>query len=149
MFPNAKPSEVIAVLATIDPISQGAGTAVSGWVAIADFYHIMAVIDLGVMTATSTVDAKFQQATTSGGAGAKDISPAKSITQLLAAGGNNRQVLLSIRGQELDVANSFNYVQLSVTVAAAASVISAVLLGVNPRFAIASDFNQAGVAQVV
>ena len=45
-------------------------------------------------------------------------------------------------------ANNFSYVRLSLTVGTAASVISATLLGLNPRYATAETFNQAAVAQI-
>lgn len=148
MNPNSRASENIAVLATLDPVSQGAATVTTGWVDARKFQQILAVIGVGVMTATSTVDAKLQQATTAGGAGAKDIA-AKAITQLLAAGGNNRQVEIDLREEALDVNGGFCFVRLSVTVAAAASLIHAQLFGVFPRNGLASDANQAGVVQIV
>lgn len=148
MLPNAKISEQAAVLATIDPISQGVGTAVSGWISAANFERFLATIDVGVFGASATIDAKLQQATSSGGAGAKDIT-GKAITQLLAAGGNNRQALINLRAAELDLANAFNYFQLSVTVGTAATLIAASVLGGIAKNMPASALNQAGVAQIV
>lgn len=148
MFSNAKPSERIALLATLDPVSQGAATVTTGWVSCADAFNFLAVIGVGAMTATSTVDAKIQQATDSGGTGAKDVT-GKAITQLLAAAGNNRQVFINFKAADLDVSNAFNYVRLSVTVAAAASLLHAQLWAFDTRFLDAATFNQAGVAQNV
>ena len=148
MNPNIKFAERTAIAATIDPVSQGAGTVTTGWVSMGNFNSICAVIDVGVMTGGSTVDAKLQQATDSGGTGAKDIS-GKSIAQLLAAGGNNRQVIIEARDTEMDVNNGFAFVRLSITVGAAASLLQATLLGTNPIFVPGSSFNQAGVAQIV
>jgi hypothetical protein len=148
MTPNAKPSEHLAVLATIDPSSSSAAQN-TGWVNAGNFFAYMALIDVGAMTATGTVDAKFQQAVDGSGTSVKDISPAKAITQLLAAGGNNRQVILNMKAADLDVANGFSFIRLNVTAATAASLVSAVLLGAFPRYEDAAQFNQAGVAQVV
>jgi len=89
MNPNIKFAERTAVAATIDPVSQGAGTVTTGWVPMGNFNSVCALLGVGVMSAGSTVDAKLQQATDSSGTGAKDIT-GKAITQLLAAGGNNR-----------------------------------------------------------
>lgn len=148
MTPNALASELLAILATIDPVSQGAGAVSTGWLNAGKFAEILAIIDAGVMTATGTIDAKFQQASDSGGTGVKDVT-AKAITQLLAAGGNNRQAVINLRPEQLDVNNGFNWVRLTVTVTTAASLISAMVLGVWPRSGTASDANQAGVAQIV
>lgn len=148
MFPNAKSSELVAVLATLDPVSQAAATVTTGWIDFSKFHTLLAVLQTGVMGAAATVDAKIQQATSSGGAGAKDVA-GRAITQVVKASGDNKQVLISVRDNDCDVANGFSYVRLSVTVGTAASLIAAMVLGLNPRFADASAFNQAGVVQNV
>ncbi|HMW65220.1 MAG TPA: hypothetical protein PKE11_15385, partial [Accumulibacter sp.] len=84
--------------------------------------------------AAATVDAKIQQATDVSGTGAKDLSPGKSITQIVKATGDNKQALLDFRAQDLDAANGFNYVRVSLTVGAAASIVGALLYGGSPRF---------------
>lgn len=147
MLPNNKISEAQAVLANIAPISQGVGTAVSGWVSIKNAQMILAIISVGVFGASATVDAKFQQATSAAGAGAKDVT-GKAITQLLAAGGNNRLAEINVRPQDLDTNGGFSFVQLSVTVGTAATLISAEVLA-STRYLPASDLNSAAVAQIV
>ena len=148
MLSYAKISEQAAVLATIDPISQGVGTVTTGWISVLHFERFQAMVDVGVFGASATVDAKLQQATTSGGANAKDIT-GKAIAQLLAAGGNNRQALINLRVQELDINNGFNYFRLSITVGTAATLIMGNVLGGVVTEGSASTYNQAGVAQIV
>ena len=149
MFPmNVKASEQVAVLGTVNPSAQAAGAAVTGWVSAANFNKFLALISVGTFGSSATVDAKIQQATDSSGTGAKDIT-GKALTQLLAAGGNNVQAEINLDAQDLDVNGGFSYIQLSVTVGTAATGTSAVLLGFNPRFAPASDFNPTSVAQIV
>jgi hypothetical protein len=63
MFPNAKGSERLAVLASIDPSNQAAGVAASAWVALNAHHTLLAMIETGAMANGSTVDAKLQQAT--------------------------------------------------------------------------------------
>ena len=148
MTPNAKPSEHLALLATIDPVSSS-GANNSGWVDMKNWHAMLAVIGVGAMTATGTVDAKLQQASDSSGTGAKDIT-GKAITQLLAAGGNNRQAMINVRATDLDTLNGFEFVRLVITAATAASLLRGDLYGHYPRFEPAdSGYNQAGVAQVV
>lgn len=148
MTPNARPSEHVSLLATLDAASQGAGTISTGYVDIKNFHALRAKITVGVMTATSTVDAKLQQATTSAGAGVKDVT-GKAITQLLAAGGNNRQAIINLKAADLDTEGGFEFVRLTITVAAAASLAYGEIEGFYPRFEDAAAFNQAGVVQVV
>ena len=146
MYLNQKPSESLALLATLDPASQAAGTVTTGWVDAGQFFSLMAILKAGVFGASGTVDAKLQQATDSAGTGAKDVT-GKAITQLVAAGGNNRQAIINIKAADLDVEGGFRYVRLSVTVGTAATLIDAVVWGCMPRMVPVT--NQAGVAQVV
>lgn len=148
MFANAKQSEVSAVLATIDPVSQAAGTVTTGWVSAANFERFMATVQTGVLGASATVDAKLQQATDSSGTSAKDVT-GKAITQIVKASGDNKQALINLASNELDVSGGFGYFRLSITVGTAASLIAAKVDGVVPRFAPGSDFNQSAVVQVV
>jgi len=102
---------------------------------------------VGEMQATSTVDAKLEQATDGSGTGAKDIS-GKSITQLTAAGSDDdKQVIINCRDDELDVANSFTHVRLSITTATAASDSAGLILGHDSRYSPETDL--ASVDEVV
>lgn len=145
---NHKMSEKAAVLAVISPVSQAAGTAVSGWVSARDFHRLMALIETGVLGASATVDAKLQQAQDSSGTGAKDISSAHAITQIVKASGDNKQAIIDLDVSQLDANNGFAYVQLSVTVGTAASLIAATLFGFHAGFEPASASNPASVVQV-
>jgi hypothetical protein len=144
---NAKGTEVLALLATINPISQGVGTANSGWVSMADMRRLLALVNTGVLGAGATVDSKLQQAKDAAGTGAKDIA-GKAIVQIVKATGDNKQALINVKGSDLDVAGGFGFVQLSITVGTAASQVSGALLGI-PVYGPASSFNQAAVVQVV
>ena len=148
MYPNSKASEMLAVLATIDPATQAAGTVSTGWVSVANYLGFLALVQTGVLGTSATVDAKLQQALDSAGTGAKDIS-GKAITQIVKATGDNKQALVNVKPEELDTVNGFGFVRVTVTVGVAASITSAQLLGVNPRYAPADVGNQAAVVQVI
>ena len=148
MFTNSKASEMLAILATIDPASQSAGTATTGWVSVANHHGLLAVVQTGVLGTLATVDAKLQQATDSTGAGAKDVA-GRAITQIVKATGDNKQALINLKPEELDTINGFGFVRVALTVGVAASITGAQLLGVNPRFAPADSGNQAAVVQVI
>lgn len=133
MNPNIKPSDQVALLAVKDPVSQAAATVTSGWLSMANVQAILAVIQTGVLGTAATVDAKLRQATSSAGAGAKDIT-GKAITQLVKADNDNDQVMINCRSDELDVDGGFTHVELSITVGTAASIISAAVWGFYPRY---------------
>lgn len=143
--PLLKPSDRVVLLAAINP--QSATTVQSsGWVAMDLYESLLAEIRVGTISSSGTVDAKLQQATSSGGAGAKDIT-GKSITQLTQAGSNsNSQAFINVTAGDLDSANGFNYVQLSITPATAAALITGALYGFDAKFAGA---NATSVVQVV
>ena len=149
MFSNAKGSELLSILATLDPGNQAPGVANTGWVPLSTHHGLLALVQTGALATGATVDAKLQQVQDASGTGAKDVA-GKAIAQLTqASNGANRQALINLRSEELDVNNGFAYVRLVVTVAAAAANTSAQLLGVNPRLASAETANQAAVAQIV
>ncbi len=148
MFPNALGSELVAILATLDPTSQAAGTLSTGWIPAGNHHNLLAVIQTGVLGTGATVDAKLQQANDATGTGAKDIAD-KAITQIIKASGDNKQVLIDIKPEELDIANGFGFVRLSLTVGVAASFTAAQVLGISPRVLPAAGANQASVSQIV
>ena len=147
MFPNAKGSELLAILATLDPASQAAGTA-TGWISLAMHNGLLAVIQTGALGTGATVDAKVQQALDAVGTGAKDIA-GKAISQIIKATGDNKQALINVKPEDLDTVAGFGFVRLAVTVGGAASLTAAQVLGVSPRMLPADASNQAAVAQII
>ena len=148
MFPNAKGSELLSVLATIDPAAQAAGTLTTSWISVANHHGFLSLVQTGVLGTSGTVDAKLQQALDSSGTSAKDIT-GKAIIQIVKATGDNKQALINVKPEELDTVNGFGFVRLSLTVGVAASQASAQVIGLNPRFAPADASNQAAVVQVI
>lgn len=162
MYSNSIATECVLPLAAVDPVSQAAGTVTTAWFAVQNFHSFLALVDVGVFGGSATVDAKLMQAKDAGGTGAKALTNAstgvaKAITQLLAAGGNNRLALICARASDVDATNGFGFIQLSITVGTAATLISASLLGLFPRFDPAQDaganpvynFGSASIAQIV
>ncbi len=146
---NQKASEVIAVVETIDPISQGAGAVSSGWVPVKDFHRFMAVVFAGVLGAAATLDGKIEQATSSGGAGVKDVV-GRAITQFTKAGSDdNKQAVINIKPDDLDLDGSFYFIRLTLTVGVAASLVGGVLVGLGARFGPASDADVSTVDEIV
>lgn len=142
------PSERFAVVGNIDPDAYAAGTVTTGWVAAKNFHSFLALIQVGDMVATSVVDAKVQQATDAAGTGAKDVT-GSAIAQLTQAGGDdNKQALINVRTEDLDVDGEFAFIRLSVTIGVAGSDLGAVLFGVDPRNGPASDFDATTVDEI-
>ncbi len=154
---NTLPSEDVAVLATIDPDAYAHGAQNSDYCDLGDFDQLMAVLMWGDSDTSTTIDFKLQQATTAGGAGVKDIV-GKALTQIAAASPEvgDRQALINLRADELDIDNGFRYVRAVATTADTSSPASAVnvdlsalLLGFGPRYGPAYDLDLASVAEIV
>mgnify|MGYP003606928320 CR=1 FL=1 len=149
MNSNLKPSDAVAVVGAIDPDATAASTVTTGWVSMADWGAVLAVVMAGTLGASATLDAKIEQATDGSGTGAKDIS-GKAITQLTQAGtDSDKQALINVFAEDLDVNNGFTHVRLSMTVATATSDAGAVLLGFYPRMGAASASDAATVDEIV
>jgi hypothetical protein len=150
MDPTKKASDALAVLGVIDPDATGASTVTTGWIAAKDFNQYQAIVQAGTLGTNATIDAKLEQATDGSGTGAKDIA-GKAITQLTQAGtdDSDKQAVINLAPEELDVANAFTHFRLSLTVGTASSDVGALVLGLWPAYGVASDNDAASVAEIV
>lgn len=149
---NVRPSSRAALVGNLAPLSHTSARTTE-YVDMAKFKSILALIEVGVMTDGGTCNAKLVQATDAAGTGSKDIS-GKAITALTTTmsptvDANNREAEINCHEQELDIANSFRYVALTITTATQASVTAGQILGFDPVYGPASDNDLASVAQIV
>jgi hypothetical protein len=146
---NLLPSDRAAIVGVINPTSQAAGALSTGWIDMAAFLSIMAIVQAGVLGASATLDAKIEQATSAAGAGAKDVV-GKAIVQFTKAGSDdNKQALINLRAEELDINGGFTFARLTVTNAVAASLTSAIVIGMDRRYGAASVGDIASVDEIV
>jgi hypothetical protein len=147
---TALPSEQVAVCATVDPDVLTAAAHTSDYVDASEFNSLLAIVAAGTLGASATFDAKLVQATDSSGTGSKDIT-GKSITQLTQAGTDesDRQALINVSQDELDLDNGFTHVALTITVGTASSDGGGVILGISPRNGPANLNDLASVAEIV
>jgi hypothetical protein len=146
---NLLPSDRAAIVGMLSPLSQSAGARSTGWVSMADWITLMAVLQVGALGSSGTVDAKLEQAVNSSGGSAKDIA-GKAITQLTQAGtDDNKQAIINVRQTDLDYENGFTHLRLTVTTATAASLTSALVLGMDRRHGVPSAYDLASVDEIV
>lgn len=145
---NELPSEGVALIATIDPAENLVAATVSDYGDIGKFASMLALLQLGVIGAAATIDMKLVQATDASGTGKKDIT-GKAITQLVKATDDDKQAMINVRAEDLDIDNDFSFVAIELTVGAAISQSSCALLGFGARYKPASDENLASVAEIV
>lgn len=152
---NALPSEVAALVATVDPDAYDPGIYYSDYVDAGDWTALMAVVSVGTLDTNGTVDAALLQSTDSSGSGEKAIS-GKSITQLTQGGtDSDKQAVINLRPEELDVDNSFRFVRLRITTdesaspSAATNDIMGAVFGFWPRNGTAESQDLASVDEVI
>lgn len=149
MFPNALPSEQAAVVATIDPDAYAANTYTSDFVDMSKFEALMAVLMLGDLGAEAEITFKLTESTDSSGTGEQDIT-GKSVTTLTHSPvDSDKQAIINLRAEELDLDDGYRYVRMSLTVANATSDCGAIALGFNPRELPASDNDLSSVDEIV
>jgi hypothetical protein len=123
------------------PADSETTAVTSGWLLMENHHRAVALISVGDMVATATLDATLTQAQDSIGTGAKAIT-GKAITQLTQAGGDsNKVVMIELRSEELDVSNGFEYILLTITPAVAAVEFAAFVLGTVSRYKPVSTTN--------
>lgn len=146
---NSQASEQVGVVGNIDPDAYAASTVTTGWIAAKDFQRFLAIVQAGTLGASATLDAKLEQATDAAGTGAKDVT-GKTITQLTQAGtDSDKQALINLRPEELDINNGFTHFRLSMTIGVAASDAGGIVLGVTPRSGFAGAIDAATVDEIV
>lgn len=149
MNPNILPSSEAAVVGVIDPDANTTAAYNSAWVNMANFEAIQAIVMAGTLGASATLDAKLQQATDGSGTGVKDIT-GKAITQLTQAGtDSDKQAVINLRAEELDVAGLFTHARLVMTVGTATSDAAAIVLGHHQHYGNASDHDLASADEIV
>lgn len=126
-YNSANATSLVSTQGLIEPVA-GAATYTTGWLNAGSACAWLAIVSAG--TVGTSVDAKIEQASDSSGTGAKDLS-GSAITQLVAAG----SALIQFKGEDLDLANDFTHVRLSITTVGASSVASGCVQGVNARYA--------------
>lgn len=149
MNTNMLPSEVAAVSGVIDPDANAAGTLDSDYVDLGLFESALGIGLNGTLGSAADITFSLIQATSSAGAGAKAISGKSATTLEASPGDSDKQVVLNVRGSELDIANAFRFVAIRMVTATATSDTCAVIIGFFPKHGPASDNDLASVAEIV
>lgn len=141
----ANASERVALLGGINPQLLDDASATSDWVPMKNFDRVLVIVRVGATD--TTVDAKLQGATSAAGAGAADLS-GKAITQLSGTD-DNKAVLLEVKAEELSATQTHVAVVVTAGDGATGAYVHAEILGFDPRYMDAANFDSADVAQIV
>lgn len=143
---NVRAHEQIQVVSVIDPDNQSAGTVTGDWAAAKDYVRFLAVFLAGVLASNNTTDFSVVQAQDGSGTNAKALKAATQLTQ--AGTDSDKQVVISFRPEDLDLANGYTHVAVRATTATAAAYVSCVLLGVDPVYGYNAANDLASVDEV-
>ena len=148
MYHNLNLSSRIGVIGGISPRSAAIGTVTTPWLDMQSLFTVMVLLSIGAFGANATVDAQLEQATDATGAGAKPI-PGSQITQLVAAGGDDRQAQIDLRQEDFDKNAGFRFFRLTLTVGGAATQLAATVIGTDFRANSGTRNAAVSVAQTV
>lgn len=146
MNPNAKFSEQVAILGTVDPQLLDDGAANSDFADLSKFDEVAFVLSVGATD--TTVDMKLQEDTAGDGNAVADIS-GKAITQLTGAAGDNKQAVISIRAAELTEGKKYVRAVVTAGDGTEGANVHVLVLGIKAAHSPASDNDIASVAQIV
>jgi hypothetical protein len=121
-------TQALSVQGHIPPQSLAAATPTktSAGVDMQKFRRALFVLDVGAFGSSATVDMKLVESTSANLSSATDVAgTGAAITQLAAAGGNNRLATLEVRAGQV----TKRYVGVEVTVGTAATLLCVVALG--------------------
>lgn len=118
-------AEQLKTLQRISPQSTSVQVNGSTYVDTAGFHRFIAKFQVGAIAATGTLTLQVRQATSAGGAGAKALIASADLTDT----GDDQDIWLEFKAEDLDVKNGFRYVRLEIVAATAASLVGAELLG--------------------
>ncbi len=157
MWPSLKPSQRVQVAGVIPPQSAET-TLTTGWVNAANWENFLAAINVGAISAGGTVNAQLNQATTNTGTGSKVVTNVAgddlAIAPMTQAAPNSDELaLINCNAADLDTNNGFTWIELEITITGAAALVSAELLGFDPKVPTADSTGNgsdaSAVAQIV
>ena len=137
----------LALIATIDPVSQGAGSVNTTVIDMRYWREVVFYVSCGVLGTNATVDFLVKGDTASGGSYATTIT-GKSITQLVKASNDGSKAEVRVTAEEV-AAQGFRYIRGTLTVGTAASLVTVLAIAAHARYSDAPDYDLASVVQIV
>lgn len=141
-------SERIAVLGTIDPDAYTAAAYNTDVIDMQNWGRVLFIIQAGDLGSSATLDFLVKGDSASGGSFTTTVT-GKTITQLTQAGSDSdKQVIVEVTAVEAK-AQGFRYLRGTMTVGTATSDAGVIVLGVDPRFSPASNYDLASVDEII
>jgi hypothetical protein len=138
--------QLLAVVGTIDPDAYSTSDEETDWIDMSDFQELLFVVMAGVIATSGTLNFKVQEAKTSTGGSAQDLSTGVLPITQLTTGDNDKQVLVDVEAENLS--EGYRYVRGVMTLATAGGDVAVLALGGRARYNPASDYDLASVDEI-
>lgn len=145
---QARLSERVGVVATVDPDAYGTGDQTTDVIDMKNVNRVMFVVMAGTLGTSATLDFLVKGDTASNGSFTTTIT-GKSITQLTEAGtDSDKQAIVEVTAEEVK-AQGFRYIRGTLTIGAAASDAGVIAIASGLAYEPASDYDLASVDEIV
>ena len=132
-------SEVVVPLLDVIPVLRTAAAAVvsADFADLGNYHRAVLVVHTGAMVSGTGLEIQLLQATSAIGAGAKGIPTDLAPEKILELDGDDDDSIfvIELRAEELDINNGFHFVGISYDVDDQNATFSAILFGIEPRYA--------------
>ena len=145
---QARLSERVGVVATVDPDAYGTGDQTTDVIDMKNVNRVMFVVMAGTLGTSATLDFLVKGDTASNGSFTTTIT-GKSITQLTEAGADSdKQAIVEVTAEEAK-AQGFRYIRGTLTIGAATSDAGVIAIASGLAYEPASDYDLATVDEIV
>ncbi|GIV82778.1 MAG: hypothetical protein KatS3mg051_2132 [Anaerolineae bacterium] len=145
---NARLSERLAVVATIDPDAYGIGTQTTDIIDMKNRRRVLFVVMAGDLGTNGTLDFNVYGSAASDMSGAGLIT-GKSITQLTQAGtDSDKQVIVEVTAEEV-AAQGYRYIRGNLVIGTATSDAAVLALAGDLAYSPASEYDLSSVDEIV
>ena len=141
-------SEMLGVVATIDPDANTAAAYIGDEIDMSKWTRVLFIIQTGVLGTSATVDFIVNGGASSNAGSHATAVTGKLITQLVKASNDDDQVLLEVTAEEC-AAQGLNFIEGTMTVGTATSDCSMVAIGLRGDYSDVTDHDLASVVEIV
>lgn len=143
---NVLASERIAIIGTVDPAAGIAAVTYTDVIDMSKWHQALGLFILGNMADGDSVVCAAYRCDSAG----NNVAAIKTETLGAAAGNDNTQVVIGVRGEDLHPQATYNrYIKFGITNGAGGGGVACVVaLGVDPKYGPASDSDLASVQAI-
>jgi hypothetical protein len=148
MTTNIRLSEMLGIVATIDPDANTAAALITDEIDMSKWSRVMFIVQTGILGTSGTLDLAIKGgASTNAGSHATAVT-GKSITQLVKATNDDDQVILEVSAEEC-AAQGLNFIEGTFTIGTATSDCSLVAIGLRSDYSNVTSHDLASVVEIV